>query len=133
MKDGVSEIIGEAAFGDGTKAAAYRALRPLLCSSCGGMMAEGTLFTRERRAAGQGLRLWPRCPECAPFALVPATAKRSPLLAALLAPTEQERAMIATPGEHQQEEGPSEARRKAQAAMRSRLGPALERARRSRR
>lgn len=129
MKSGVSEIIGQAVFGDGTKASAYRALRPLVCASCGGLVAAGEMFTRERRD-GQALRLWPRCQACAPFAIETSKPARSALLKALLTPAEPLREAAETPAP--QESATNDERRKTIEAMRKRLGPALERTRRSR-
>jgi hypothetical protein len=136
MKDGVSEIIGQAVFGDGSKVTAYRALRPLWCASCSNVVAEGEMFTRDRQA-GQGLRLWPRCQACVPFALDPGKQARSSLLQNLLTPAEpgpaatmnHSRTEEATKNEQQKVK---DERQKASEAMRQRLGPALERARRSR-
>jgi hypothetical protein len=127
MKSGISEIIGQAVFADGSKGTAYRALRPLVCAACGGLVAAGDLFTRERQA-GQSLRLWPRCQACVPFALESGSRTRSSLLKSLLTPPEQDAA-----GKHdEQEQAANDERRKIDEAVRRRLGPALERARRSR-
>jgi hypothetical protein len=127
MKSGISEIIGQAVFGDGAKGTAYRALRPLVCSSCGGLIAAGDLFTRERQK-GQSLRLWPRCQACLPFALESGRQTRSDLLQALLTPTEQ----VSIPQRDEKEHATDDEHRKTSEALRQRLGPALERARRSR-
>lgn len=130
MKSGVSEIIGRAIFGDGAQATAYRALRPLFCASCGGVVAAGEMFTRDPHA-GQGLRLWPRCRECVPFAFAPGgNQPRSPLLESLLTPTKQEEATTVKPGANEREA--HDKRAKTADAMRQRLGPALERTRRTR-
>jgi hypothetical protein len=94
MKNGVSEIIGQALFGDGAKGTAYRALRPLVCSRCGGLVADGEMFTRDHASGQQGLRLWPRCQACVPFALDAGKPTRSALLQSLLTPTKQEPAAI---------------------------------------
>jgi hypothetical protein len=139
MKKGVSEIIGQAVFGDGSKAAAYRALRPLVCASCGARVEGGEMFTRAS-LAGQSLRLWPRCQACLPFALVSAEsgsgATRSSLIKFLLTPAEAGPATALTEDEKERatskEKNANDERRKALVAMRRRLGPALERARRSR-
>ena len=82
MGKGLSVIVGKAESGDGSKAPVYRALRPLLCSSCGAAIGEGTFFTR-RALAGGGLRVASRRSECAPFTWGDEGAKgrhRSPLL-----------------------------------------------------
>lgn len=67
MVKGISVIIGETDGGDdGAVVPVYRALRPLLCSSCGAAIDEGMLFTRRAIADG-GLRVAAQCRECAPF------------------------------------------------------------------
>ncbi len=132
MKSGVSEIIGQALFGDGSKGTAYRALRPLVCATCGGVIAAEEMFTRDQQAAGQRLRLWPRCQACLPFALAQDTKPRSPLLASLLMPPEQEQQQASTAAPTAQEQDENEARSETLAAMRRRLGTALDRARRTR-
>jgi hypothetical protein len=132
MKSGVSEIVGQALLSDGTKADAYRALRPLICASCGGVVAAQAMFTRAAvGASGQGLHLWPRCHACVPFALAPAGPKRSPLLQSLLAPTEQEET-AANLTRNATEQAKDDKRGNSVEAMRRRLGPALEHSRRSR-
>ncbi len=143
MKSGVSEIVGQAVFSDGTRGTVYRALRPLWCASCSSVVAEGEMFTRDRQA-GRGLRLWPRCRACLPFALGLDTEPRSPLLQTLLTPVELDPAANEThdgkasaPHEGQQETDDEQRkaddkRQKIDEAMRRRLGPALERTRRPR-
>jgi hypothetical protein len=148
MKSGVSEIVGQAIFSDGTKADAYNALRPLICASCGGVIAAAAMFTRTAASMGQGLQLWPRCRACVPFdietvkpALEPIkpqrSPQRSPLLQSLLTPVGHEDAAAslnrsATEQANVDERGRIDARVKSAEAMRRRLGPALERARRLR-
>jgi hypothetical protein len=137
MKSGVSEIIGQAVFGDGSQGMAYRALRPLVCATCGGVIAAEAMFTRDRQSAGQRLRLWPRCQACLPFALARSAKPRSALLESLLAPPGQEAAeqqqqratTVATTAKERDESRPRE---ETLEAMRRRLGPALDRARRTR-
>jgi hypothetical protein len=133
MKSGVSEIIGQAIYVDGARGTAYRALRPLFCASCGGVVASGEMFTRDRHS-GQGLRLWPRCQACVPFAFAPGgNQTRSPLLNSLLTPTQHEQKEQTTtrkPGANEREA--NDKRGKTMEAMRQRLGPALEHARRTR-
>ena len=58
MEKGISEIIGRAERDEGGSTEAYRALRALLCATCGANIAEGTLFTR-RKVKGIGLRIMP--------------------------------------------------------------------------
>lgn len=130
MKSGVSEIIGQAVYVDGERGTAYRALRPLFCASCGGVVAAGEMFTRDRHA-GQGLRLWPRCQACVPFAFAPGgNQTRSLLLNSLLTPTRQEQTTARKTAANEREA--NDKRSKTMEAMRQRLGPALERARRTR-
>lgn len=146
MEHAVSEIYGAGRGPDGRATPVYRALRELLCSSCGAQIAEGSLFTR--KALPQfALRIMPRCRECAPFALAgdaegilpvggedgaasdgvggktpkDAGAKRSKLLESLLTPAPET--------EDAQKSGPS---RDVAEEVARRLGPALSRSRRRR-
>lgn len=131
MKSGVSELIGQAAFGDGTRGKAYRALRPLLCATCSRLIAAGEMFTRDRQA-GQQLRLWPRCAACVPFALDSGNPERSSLLKSLLTPTEQEKVSNDVVNLDESERAANDKRLKIDESMSKRLGPALEHSRRSR-
>lgn len=136
MKSGVSEIVGQGVFVDGSKGTVYRALRELWCATCSSVVAEGEMFTRDREA-GQGLRLWPRCRACVPFALGLDRRTRSSLLQTLLVPVEQDEAAIGNPGRtasatNDERQKINDKRQKATEEMRRRLGPALERGRRSR-
>jgi hypothetical protein len=144
VKSGVSEIVGQAVFHDGTRGTVYRALRPLWCASCSSVVAEGEMFTRDSQA-GRGLRLWPRCRACLPFALgLDREQTSSPLLQTLLRPVELDQAANETddgkesaPHDGQQENTneqrkANDKRQKIDEAMRRRLGPALERTRRPR-
>jgi hypothetical protein len=116
MGKGISVIVGVAEGGDGREVPVYRALRTLLCSSCGTTIGEGALFTR-RALPGGGLRVAAECRECAPFVAHDEGGKgrqRSPLLESLLAPepeggTEKEPRRVG----------------QAEEAVRKRLGPAL--------
>jgi hypothetical protein len=114
MVKGISVIVGDADGKDGARAPVYRALRPLLCSSCGADIGEGTLFTRRALADG-GLRVAAQCGECAPFTWRDGGEKerrRSPLLESLFTPRAE--------GEHRsRERGP------AAESVKERLGPAL--------
>ena len=74
-----SERAGEGLLASGVRATLYRALLDLNCSRCGGLIREGTLFTREAEAFS-GLPLVRRCRACAPFSVA------GGLLEALLAP-----------------------------------------------
>lgn len=131
MKSGISELIGQAAFGDGTRGKVYRALRPLLCASCSRLIATGEMFTRSP-LEGQQFRLWPRCEACVPFALESGKPERSSLLKALLTPSEPEKSTTETGNSGKNERATNDERLKIDAAMRRRLGPALDRARRKR-
>lgn len=88
MRKGISVIVGRAESGEGTEVPVYRALRDLLCSSCGSMISEGTLFTRRPLAAGK-LRVAAQCRKCMPFTSRAGDEKGSPrsaLLESLLTP-----------------------------------------------
>jgi hypothetical protein len=92
MGKGISVIVGRAAGPDGPEVPVYRALRDLLCSSCGSTIGEGALFTR-RPLAGAGLRVAAQCRECAPFEQREGERedggkrhRHSPLMASLMAP-----------------------------------------------
>lgn len=114
MAKGISVIVGKAFAADGSEAPVYRALRPLLCSSCGAAIREGSLFTRRALADG-GLRVAARCRECAPFTLREGDEegrRRSPLLESLFAPRAEGEAVRREPG-------------RAAESVRERLGPAL--------
>lgn len=114
MVKGISVIVGEADGGDGARVPVYRALRALLCSSCGVAIGEGTLFTR-RATADDRLRLAAQCKECTPFIWDDAGGgkrPRSPLLDSLFtSQTGRERAGR-EPGQ-------------AAESVKERLGPAL--------
>ena len=107
-----SERAGEALLATGERATLYRALRELTCSTCGNIIREGELFTREVLHAS-GLPLVRLCRGCAPFTT------GGGLLDALLAPDGEESRPAAPPGD---------AREKVMA----RLGPALAAGRRRR-
>ncbi len=83
MEKGISEIVGQGELKGGRTTEVYRALRSLLCSTCGALIAESALFTR-RRVKGVGLRIMPRCQKCAPFNLREEKKERSALLDSLL-------------------------------------------------
>lgn len=127
-QEGISELVGEGAGLKGRRSKIYRALRELLCSSCGTPISEGALFTRET-IRQFGLRLMPRCRECAPFEFEGVSgAKRSKLLENLLnAPAETTERPAAETKRRPGDDAPT---RNEGAA--SRLGPALARGRRKR-
>jgi hypothetical protein len=129
MEHGVSEIYGEGLGPDGRAVPVYRALRGLLCSSCGAPIAEGSLFTR-KSLPQFALRIMPRCRECAPFGMPGdaegespegAGARRSKLLENLLTPEPEAKATRR-----------SERPRDVNEEVARRLGPALSRSRRGR-
>jgi hypothetical protein len=119
MKQGISEIVGEA-FGTGQSTVTiYRALKELLCAACGEPIKEGMLFTR-RSLDGQGLRILSQCRKCMPFNLHSADEKErrpSALLESLLTPQpEPSEVQVRNPGAERE-------------AVERRLGPALRRCR----
>lgn len=147
MKEAISEIVGDAVLADKTACVAYRALRPLECSTCGAAIAEGTLFTR-RSLPHMALRIWPQCQRCAPLELKPAVVAaaveaspeqeqrppaRSALLHSLLTTKDASpRPSPPTPPTSSTDDSPTPAKRTTEQEVERRLGPALRRARRSR-
>jgi hypothetical protein len=128
MDNGISEIVGRACLQDGKSTRIYRALRSLVCSTCGAEIATGSHFTR-RRVKGIGISIMPQCSKCEPFTLQPGKAQKSALLRSLLAePQEdtQSRTDLApiTDSEAQVKE------KSIAEEVRKRLGPALKRGRR---
>ncbi len=115
----VSEIVGRAELAGGGGAEVYRALRTLLCATCGAEIGEGTLFTR-RKVKGIGVRIMPQCQKCAPFALAEGGGKKqSDLLRSLLAAPEKTSQPVA-------------AEKNLKEAVARRLGPALRRGKKGR-
>jgi hypothetical protein len=115
MAKGISVIVGEADSGDGAGVPVYRALRPLVCSSCAAAIGEGTLFTR-RASADSGLRVAAECMECAPFTWREGGGEarsRSPLLESLFTPQAGRECVRREPGP-------------AAESVKERLGPALK-------
>lgn len=128
MEKAISEIVGRGNLDEGRSTDVYRALRSLLCATCGGEIAEGVLFTR-RRVKGIGLRIMPQCPKCAPFTLQADRKEKSALLRSLLEkqPTESSRRTDAS------SEVAAQAKAKSvEEEVRRRLGPALKRGRHGR-
>ena len=116
----VSEIVGRAELAGGRSAEVYRALRTLLCATCGAEIGEGTLFTR-RKVKGIGVRIMPQCRKCAPFSFAEGGGKKeSDLLRSLLAAPEK------TPE-------PQAAEKNLKEEVARRLGPALRRSKKGRR
>jgi hypothetical protein len=83
MEKAISEIVGRADLDEGGSAKVYRALRSLLCATCGLEISEGSLFTRGR-LKGIGVRIMPHCSKCAPFTLQAGKKEKSTLLRSLL-------------------------------------------------
>ncbi|MDT4896189.1 MAG: hypothetical protein QOH25_1266 [Acidobacteriota bacterium] len=127
MEKGISEIVGRAVLDESQSTRLYRALRSLLCATCGAEIAEGTLFTR-RRVKGIGVSIMPQCPKCAPFTLQSSKKEQSALLRSLL--TEQP--IDSSKREDVSSEDASHAQAKEKhldEEVRRRLGPALKRGR----
>jgi hypothetical protein len=127
MEKGISEIVGRAALDEGQSTRLYRALRSLLCATCGAEIAEGTLFTR-RRVKGIGVSIMPQCPKCAPFTLQAGKKEQSALLRSLLAEqpadsSKQEDVSTASASQAEAKE------KNLDEEVRRRLGPALKRSR----
>jgi hypothetical protein len=135
-REAISEIVGRASFEGHDSVAVYRALRQLVCASCGAGIAEGELFTR-RSALNQELPILPSCRKCAPFTFGQAGKEMShPMIEALLSPSLEE---ARTPEQSTQATRPytdrsqdRDERVKIKEAMLERLGPALGRTRRRR-
>lgn len=127
MEKGISEIVGRVVLDEGQSAQLYRALRSLLCATCGAEIAEGTLFTR-RRVKGIGVSIMPQCQKCAPFTLEAGKKEQSTLLRSLLA----EQPADSSKREDVSTDSASQAENKEKnldEEVRRRLGPALKRGR----
>jgi hypothetical protein len=129
MEKGISEIVGRAERDEGGSTEAYRALRPLLCATCGANIAEGTLFTR-RKVKGIGLRIMPQCAKCGPFILQVEKKEKSELLRSLLTeqPADSSKSASATARDAQS----SSKEKSLNDEVRRRLEPALKRGRHGR-
>ena len=127
MEKGISEIVGRADLDEGQSTRLYRALRSLLCATCGVEIAEGTLFTR-RRVKGIGVSIMPQCQKCAPFILQADKKEQSALLRSLLAeqPANSSRRDDASSEAAAQAE---DKEKHLDEEVRRRLGPALKRGR----
>ncbi|HUQ32369.1 MAG TPA: hypothetical protein VM095_09625 [Pyrinomonadaceae bacterium] len=127
MDTGISEIVGQGEPENGGSVQVYRALRSLLCATCGTTIADGTLFTR-RRVKGIGFSIMPQCSKCAPFTLRAARKEKSSLLRSLLA----EQPLDSSGREAASANAVSEPGAKEKniaEEVRQRLGPALRRGR----
>jgi hypothetical protein len=130
MDKGISEIVGVGGLASGGSAQVYRALRSLLCSTCGVEIAEGALFTR-RRVKGIGVSIMPQCAKCAPFTLQAGKKEKSALLRSLL--TEQATDSPSRADVSSEVASPAQAQEKSlDEQVRQRLGPALKRGRHKR-
>ena len=129
---GISEIAGRVDLAGGASVLAYRALRSLMCSACGMVIAEGALFTRHR-VKGIGVNIMPRCLRCEPFTMRARKEEKSALLKSLLAGQQTSPANDSVPtaaGSSQSSLKPQVEERNPVEEMRKRLGPALKRGRR---
>jgi hypothetical protein len=128
----ISEIAGRVDLADGASALAYRALRSLICSACGMVIAEGALFTRHK-VNGIGVNIMPRCLRCEPFTLRASKEEKSALLKSLLAgpPASPPKDSVqAADNSSQNSSKPQGEEKNPVEEMRKRLGPALKRGRR---
>ena len=124
----ISEIVGRGELAGGKATDVYRALRSLLCATCGAGIIEGTLFTR-RRVKGIGVRIMPQCRKCEPFTLQAGGKEQSALLRTLLAQKPVPSPERPSP-ENASENPDREKNLKEQ--LERRLGPALKRSRHGR-
>lgn len=131
MEKGISEIAGRVNLASGGDAPAYRALRPLLCSTCAAWIAEGTLFTRHK-VKGIGVSIMPRCRQCEPFSVRASKEEKSALLKSLLAGQQAQplrKADSAANDSSQHSPEPQGDKKNLAEEVRKRLGPALKRGR----
>lgn len=134
MEHGISEIFGEGLDRAGGAIPVYRALRELLCSGCGAIIPEESLFTR-KTLPQLALRILPRCPKCTPFELPErGRGKRSKLLDSLMSPVRETGRGQLEAGARQETgaEQKDDRRRDLSEEIASRLGPALSRGRHKR-
>lgn len=131
MDKGISEIVGRGDLEEGGSTEVYRALRSLLCATCGASIAQNALFTR-RKVKGIGLRIMPQCAKCAPFSLQADKKEKSALLESLL--TKQPTNSIKRENELARLDSQSDThlpndRKSLDDEVKRRLGPALKRSR----
>jgi hypothetical protein len=119
MKVAISEVVGRAKTHGGEEVSVYRALRELMCASCGRDIACADLFTRRKLG---GVSILPRCRKCAPFIWPDKKGSGSELINSLLVSTEEGESRTTRP-----EPAYSE---KIARAVERRLGRALARTRR---
>ena len=129
MEKAISEIVGQGELKSGKSTQVYRALRSLLCSACGALIAESALFTR-RRVKGIGLRIMPQCQRCAPFTLREDKKEKSALLESLLREPPDASKNVSVPSKRSSTEVSAKPEEKnIDEEVRRRLGPALKRGR----
>jgi|SRR5205085_10848277 len=130
MEKAISEIVGQGELKSGKSTQVYRALRSLLCSACGALIAESALFTR-RRVKGIGLRIMPQCQRCAPFTLREDKKEKSALLESLLREQSPDASKnVSVPSKRSSTEVSAKKEEKnIDEEVRRRLGPALKRGR----
>lgn len=135
MEKAISEIVGRAYLDEGGDTQVYRALRSLLCATCGAVIGEGALFTR-RRVKGIGVSIMPQCRECSPYTLRADRKERSVLLRSLLseqpADSNERAGAPALDSSENALQTENEEKQKLSEAVRRRLGPALRRGRNGR-
>ena len=125
---GISQRVGEFDFGGGNRGAIYQALKPLVCSKCGSVIAEDELFTRRRV---QNLPLLALCRGCRPLKFRSDRAHSALLRSVLTA--QSAAAVQQSSGEDTTTEDRAATQQDRLAEeMEQRLGPALERCRRRR-
>ncbi|HEX8845413.1 MAG TPA: hypothetical protein VF791_12250 [Pyrinomonadaceae bacterium] len=130
MEKAISEVIGRADLKEGGSTQLYRALRQLLCATCGAEISVGALFTR-RKVKGINLRIMPQCQKCAPFAPHAETKEKPGLLQAIL--TESPAATASRRVKEPSESAPPRAEEEKLAEeVRRRLEPALKKGRNAR-
>jgi ribosome-binding protein aMBF1 (putative translation factor) len=127
MNKGISEIVGHAELLSGESRQVYRALRSLLCSTCGTEIMEGAHFTR-RHVKGIGVSIMPQCQKCAPFILQASKQEKSALLRSLLTEQTPDSSRRASVSPENSSNTASEEKRVSE-EVRRRLGPALKRGR----
>jgi hypothetical protein len=131
MEKGISEIIGRADVDGDESREVYRALRSLLCSTCGAEIMESALFTR-RRVKGIGVSIMPQCRKCAPFILQASKQEKSALLRSLLTEPTPASSSTQTDSVTAANANAPEDVKNLDEEVRRRLGPALKRGRHKR-
>lgn len=130
MERGISEIVGRGDLPGGKSTEVYRALRALLCATCGTNIPPEALFTR-RKVKGIGLRIMPQCAQCVPFTLRNESAEKAGLLQSLLVESPASSGKPDTTAHDSQTDNESSSTEKSrQDEVRRRLEPALKRSRR---